>query len=321
MSYGGTKTFRALTYHNGKPRTRKLGTYPALSVKEARAQAREYWENPSKVEAKAAVGTFKEIAENWIKRYVDLHKLRSKPEIQRILDKHLYPEWGNRLFLEIRRGEVNKLLDKIIDADNHRRSQHRKNQGRSQADAVLAVIRAIMTWHQSRDENYTSPIVKGMRRHKSKPRDRILRDDEIRALWAALDDFRTFGPLVKLCLLTAQRSRKIASIRWDDVDDGLWRIPQETREKGTAKLLRLSTLTREILEGQPRFNSNPHVFAGCPSGHFNSWSQQKAALDARLKDILPGMQPWTIHDLRRTARSLMSRADVRPDIAERVLGM
>jgi integrase len=48
--------------------------------------------------------------------------------------------------------------------------------------------------------------------------------------------------------------------------------------------------------------------------------KHKAALDARLKDILPGMQPWTIHDLRRTARSLMSRADVRPDIAERVLG-
>jgi Arm DNA-binding domain len=104
VSYGGTKTFRVLTYHKGKGRTRKLGTYPALSVKEARAQAREYWENPAKVEAKEAVGTFKEVAENWIKRYVDLHKLRSKPEIQRILDKHLYPEWGDRPFLGIRRG-------------------------------------------------------------------------------------------------------------------------------------------------------------------------------------------------------------------------
>jgi len=320
VSYGGTKTFRVLTYYKGKGRTRKLGTYPALSVKEARAQAREYWENPSKVEAKAAVGTFKEVAENWIKRYVDLHNLRSKPEIQRILDKHLYPEWGDRPFLEIRRGEVNALLDKVIDADSRRKSQQRKNQGRSQADGVLAVIRGIMTWHQTRDENYTSPIVKGMRRHKSKPRDRILSDDEIRALWSALEDFRAFGPVVKLCLLTAQRSRKIASMRWQDLKDGVWFIPQQDREKGTARSLKLSPLAWEIVQSQPRLKDNPYVFASCDFKHFNSWSQQKAALDGELKKLLPDVQPWTIHDLRRTARSLMSRACVRPDIAERVLG-
>jgi integrase len=320
VSYGGTKTFRVLTYRNGKARTRKLGTYPALSVKEARAQAREYWEDPSKVEAKAAVGTFKEIAENWIKRYVDLHGLRSKPEIQRILDKHLYPEWGDRPFLEIRRGEVNKLLDTVIDADSHRRSQHRKNQGRSQADSVLAVIRAIMTWHQSRDENYTSPIVKGMRRHKSKPRDRVLSDDEIRALWTALDEFNSFGLVVKLCLLTAQRSRKIASMRWQDLKDGVWFIPQQDREKGTARSLKLAPLAWQIVQSQPRLKDNPYVFASRPFKHFNSWSQQKSALEGELKKLLPDMQPWTIHDLRRTARSIMSRAGVRRDIAERVLG-
>jgi integrase len=320
VSYGGTKTFRALTYVNGKARTRKLGTYPTLSVKEARALAREYWQNPPKFESKAAVGTFKEVTENWIKRYVDLHRLRSKPEIQRILAKHLYPEWANRPFLEIRRGEVNKLLDKVIDADGNRNSEQRKNQGRSQADAVLAVIRAIMTWHQSRDENYTSPIVKGMRRHKSKPRDRILSDDEIRTLWTALEDFGTFGPVVKLCLLTAQRSRKIASMRWQDLKDGVWLIPQRDREKGTARSLKLSALAWEIVQSQPRLKENPHVFGSLPFKHFNSWSQQKSALDGELRKLLPGMQPWTIHDLRRTARSIMSRAGVRPDVAERVLG-
>lgn len=320
VSYGGTKTFRVLTYRNGKARTRKLGSYPAISVKEARAQAREYWQNPLKCEAKASVGTFKEVAENWIKRYVDLHKLRSKLEIQRILDKHLYPEWADRPFLEIRRGEVNKLLDKVIDASGPTKGKQRKNQGRSQADAVLAVIRAIMTWHQSRDENYTSPIVKGMRRHKSKPRDRILSDDEIRALWTALEDFEAFGPLVKLCLLTAQRSRKIASMRCEDLKDGVWFIPQQEREKGTARSLKLSPLASEIVQSQPRLKDNPYLFASWPFKHFNSWSQQKSALDGELKKLLPDMRPWTIHDLRRTARSLMSRAGVRPDIAERVLG-
>src|SRR5262249_22049410 len=161
-------------------------------------------------------------------------------------------EWAALPFLEIRRGEVNALLDKVIDADNHRNSPRRKNQGRSQADGVLAVIRGIMTWHQSRDENYTSPIVKGMQRHKSKPRDRILSDGEIRALWTTLEDFRAFGPVVKLCLLTAQRSRKIASMRWQDLKDGVWFIPQQDREKGTARSLKFSPPAWEIIQRQPR---------------------------------------------------------------------
>ena len=320
VSFGGTKTFRVLTYHKGKPRTRKLGTYPAMSVKDARAQAREYWLNSPRFEAKASTGTFKEVAENWIRRYVDLHRLRSKPEILRILNKYVYPEWADRPFLEIRRGEVNKLLDKVIDATAPRKGAHPQNQRRSQADGILAVTRGIMTWHQSRDEDYVSPIVKGMRRHKSKPRDRILSDDEIRALWIGLDDFPVFGPIVKLCLLTAQRSRKIASMRWEDLKDGVWLIPQEDREKGTARSLQLSPLALEIVQVQPHLRGNPYVFASRPSKHFNAWSQSKSGLDNELKKVLPDMQSWTIHDLRRTARSLMSRAGVRPDIAERVLG-
>jgi integrase len=71
-----------------------------------------------------------------------------------------------------------------------------------------------------------------------------------------------------------------------------------------------------IIENQPRIHGNPYVFASGPRNHFNSWSQRKEEFDETLAD----MPPWVIHDLRRTARSLMSRADVRPDIAERVLG-
>jgi integrase len=285
VSYGGTKTFRVLTYRNGKARTRKLGSYPQISVKDARAKAREYWLNPPRFEAKASVGTFKEVAENWIKRYVDLHRLRSKPEIQRILEKYLYPEWADLSFLEIRRGEVNRLLDKVIDTAAPRKGAHPKNQRRSQADGILAVIRGIMTWHQSRDEDYVSPIVKGMRRHKSKPRDRVLSDDEIRALWTMLDSFPVFGPIVKLCLLTGQRSRKVASMMWDHVQDGVWHIPHVDREKGTGRSLKLSPLPLEILQAQPRLQGNPYVFFSRPSKHFNAWSQGKSELDGKLEQV------------------------------------
>jgi integrase len=64
----------------------------------------------------------------------------------------------------------------------------------------------------------------------------------------------------------------------------------------------------------PRFVSNPYVFAG-NVGATNNFSRDKEKLDAAS-----GVTSWTVHDLRRTARSLLSRAGVRPDIAERVLG-
>src|SRR5215217_1309783 len=65
VSYGGTKTFRALTYVNGKPRSHKLGSYPQITLAQARKKAREYWANPKKAEAQSKVGTWKEVGDNW----------------------------------------------------------------------------------------------------------------------------------------------------------------------------------------------------------------------------------------------------------------
>ena len=58
------------------------------------------------------------------------------------------------------------------------------------------------------------------------------------------------------------------------------------------------------------------------SAHFSGWSPCKRAFNERVTNARGGeaLKRWTVHDLRRTARSLMSRAGVRPDIAERVMG-
>ena len=198
------------------------------------------------------------------------------------------------------------MLDYI--ADKH---------GRSQADAVLATLRHIMGWHQARDENYTSPIVKGMRQHKPVARSRILNHNEIHALWDACTDINgTFGALIKVLLLTAQRRDKVVTMRWDDLSDSEWTIRSEHREKGTAGKLKLPPMVLEVIEQQPRIVGNPYVFPGRGKMAFNSFSQRKAELDQKL----PDMGEWVLHDLRRTARSLLSEAGVLPHIAERVLG-
>ena len=89
-----------------------------------------------------------------------------------------------------------------------------------------------------------------------------------------------------------------------------------TERRATLGVLVLPEIALEIINAQPRFASNPYVFAGEGGGHIKSWSRRKRQFDAQLE----GVKPWVLHDLRRTARSLMSRAGVRPDISERVLG-
>src|SRR5579862_4324083 len=129
VSYGGTKTFRVMTYVNGKPKTTKLGTYPQMSLQDAKEKARAYYQDPERFAAQAAIGTFKDVAENWFKRHVEAKRLRSKDEIKRQLEKYVYPKWKDRKFDEIRRGEVNELLDYIVD---HRARNQAGHHGRNQ---------------------------------------------------------------------------------------------------------------------------------------------------------------------------------------------
>ena len=317
VNRGGRKSRHVLFYENGKPRTKQLERYPILKVREAREAARQFRADPQKALAQVDAGSFADVAANWIKRYVAANGLRSQGEIERCLNKYVLPRWSAKPFAEITRRDVNDLLDVIED----------KN-GPVQADQVLAHISSICSWYQSRNDDYVSPIVRRMKRSKAsdRARARVLDDDELRAVWKAASACGMFGALVQVLLLTGQRLRKVSGMQHEDVVDGVWTIRTERREKGNAGSLRLPPLALDIIATLPRVAGNPYLFVGGRSGlPLSSFTDGKAALDravreARAKDKLADLPRWTLHDLRRTARTLMERADVRPDIGERVLG-
>jgi integrase len=240
--------------------------------------------------------TFERIMESFFKHYVGPQGLRTGKTMRACLSRHVLPKWAGRDFAEIRRGDITKLLDDIVS-----------NAGPVMADRVLATIGKMMNWYATRHDDYSSPIVRGMRRAnpKDRARSRILTDDEIRQLWNADET-----SLVKMLLLTGQRRDKVASMKWEDVKDGIWTIATESREKSNAGELVLPKEALAVLDELPRYASSPYVF-----GPRRSFSHMKKAIDAAVP-----VPHWVLHDLRRTARSLMSRAGVRPDIAERVLG-
>ena len=144
------------------------------------------------------------------------------------------------------------------------------------ADSVLATVRSIISWYETRTENYDSPIKKGMNRDKreahEKARSRILSDQEIRDVWAAASDGTAFGAIVKLLLLTGQRREKVATMKWSDIKDGTWTISTENREKGNAGSLRLPPIAVEIIASQSQVDKNPYVF---------SWRRTATAQDRR----------------------------------------
>ncbi len=308
---GGAKSFVVVARNPaGKQVWATIGGADVLRIGEARGKARTAIQRirAGLPAVEQAGETFEAVVANYLKRHVIANGLRSRGELERILGKYILPAWGRREFASIRRSDVAALLDKVQDEN-----------GATQADAVLAVIRGAMNWHAARADAYTPPLARGMRRSdpKTRARARILDDNELRAVWRAAETNGTFGAFIRLAMLTAQRKAKLVKMRWEDIDiGGEWHIPADDREKGTAGSLVLPEVALAIIQAQPRLTSNSFVFAGRGGTAFNAFSQSKRRFDQKLA----GVAPWTIHDLRRTARSLMSRAGVRPDIAERVLG-
>lgn len=307
----GLKSFVAVAREpGGKQVWATLGSADHIGIDSARTAAREairrIKDGLPALAAAPRIETFGDVAATYLKRHVEAKGLRSEREIRRCLAVYVLPRWADREFAAVRRGDVAALLDAVED-----------DHGARQADYVLAIVRGIANWYAARNDGYVSPIVRGMRRTEpsSRKRDRILSDDEIRALWATAGSSGTFGAILRFALVTAQRREKVMSLRWEDISDGVWTVPSEDREKGTGGALRLPALALGVVEAQPRIGQNPYVFAGRGPGYFNGVSKAKAAFD-----VAAGITDWSIHDLRRSARSLMARAGVRPDIAERVLG-
>jgi integrase len=258
--------------------------------------------------------SFKSVAKNFIKRHVKKEGLRSQPEIERQLKRYIYPAWECRSVDSIRTEDVAELLDTVED-----------NNGATQADRVLATVRAIFNWHASRKSNYLSPVKPKMARTKpaERKRRRFLSDDEIRSIWSQLEG--PFGGLVKTLLLTGQRLGKVSTMRWQDIEDDIWTLPTEAREKNNPGSLKLSQAVLGIIREQPVIAGCPYVFPGRGGKQMRGFSPLKRKLDkivneARAKDGLDPIPHWTLHDLRRRAKTIMGRAGVRPDISERTLG-
>jgi integrase len=298
-----------------KQRWVSLGATKDMKIEAARDKAREViarldaGQEPFPPPAPKPVkpDSVEDVVRNWLARHVEKNKLRTAGELRRQCLVYILPRVGQRPFADLRRSDIAKLLDTIEDTH-----------GAWIADSVLGILRSVATFFASRNDDYVLPFTRKMRRVPSDDRERkrILTHDELRKVWVAAEQNGPFGAFIRLSLLLAQRREKLATMRFADIAaDGIWRIPTAPREKGNPGSLKMPPAALAIVNAQPRFLSNPHVFPGRGKGPVKGFTALKAAFDKRS-----GVTGYSLHDLRRTARSLMAEAGIDPLVAEKVLG-
>ena len=334
VTSGGARSFIINYRIKGREYRYTIGGFPDWSAVKAVKHARDLrqridkGENPLDDRKPVAVTkTVGAVLNDFLERYAR-PKLRGADAIESAFTRLVKPHVGKLGIYELRRSHVAEMLDKIED-----------DAGPVAADRTRAYFRKALGWYGERDDQFNlgAAIVRVEPRANPNERacTRTLSDDELRAIWPVLGGQGTFGALVKALLLTGQRRNEVAGMARKEIDkDGLWLIPAERYKTKREHVVPLSKDARALIDTQPKVDKCDFAFPSREKTAYTGFGKSKAVLD---KAVLKAMQEqatedgrdpktveplpnWTLHDLRRTAKTLMARAGVRPDVSERVLG-
>lgn len=249
----------------------------------------------------AARLAFDAYADTFGKKYIDAKGLRSGEDIKSVFRRDLTPVFKSRSLSAIRRSEIADCLDTIAD--------------RSVSAAVKAHkwLRKLFLWAVDRGDIGASPMDGMAPPGKDGERTRVLKGDELRAVWIASEAMgEPYASFVKLLMLTGQRLREVAGMTWAEVDlaKGQWIIPPARTKNKREHLVPLAPLVVSILTARfPKEESRRGpVFTTDGVKPINGFSKPKAKLDGEVvkalaaldASTLPIMQPWVFHDLRRS---------------------
>lgn len=282
--------------------------------------------------AKARIAKRKQLHAPTIGAAFDLYyKRNAEPgsywtEVKHRFERTFIPALGrDTKIAEIDKADVRALLDTLEDRGHAGAARY-----------AFTLLRPFFKWCVGRDIISVSPIDSLAAPSPSKPRDRILTDEEIKAFWSATcrlppiqigstrDQTAThldlWRPFYQLLLLTAQRRDEVAGMRRSEIDwsNATWTIPGERTKNGEQHIVHLPPLAIEILEGLPTLNSDL-FFTTTLETPISGYGKAKARLDTLMAEDLEGILPWRVHDLRRTAASGMARLGFLPHVVERVL--
>lgn len=310
---------------NGKQEKLTLGKYPALTLKNARtkrdeaAQAAAMGQSPAtqkqrdKRQATEAV-TVAEFGERFFRETVA--KERKDTTIpRRYLDKSIVPAIGTLTLRQVTTEHVREIIWK------------KKNEGYdAAAGQIRGVLKRLFDYGITCGLAETNPVLALPMRHvhKAKARERALSPGEITVVLQAVDESnirRQFKIGFKLALMTLVRKSELLHARWADVDleKAEWSIPAENSKTGKPNIVYLSSQAVEHFKALRRLSDDSElVLPGRgsltkPFAHNSINNAVKVAL--RGQDV----PAFTIHDLRRTASTLLNEKNWPADVVEKAL--
>ena len=309
----GKKSFILSYRHNGRKRLITLGKYGALTLDQARKEARKYVVETIKGDDPLAARE-KERAGNTIKQlcltYIERHAIKKKSasdDIRRI-EKIVIPAWGTLKASAIKRGDVAALHAKTG-----------KINGPYEANRLLAMLSKMFElaglWGIV-DEGHPNPA-RGVERFKEEKRDRYVTPAELPKLIEAIqkepNESARFG--IWLYLLTGLRKEELLTARWANIDHDRSEIKIEDTKNGRHHYLPLSLAAKTILDRIPRKDGNPYILVGKLEGKHlvnidKPWQRIRKA--AGIDDV-------RIHDLRRTVGSWLAQSGNSLHLIGRVL--
>nr|WP_246681643.1 site-specific integrase [Methylobacterium sp. L1A1] len=313
LSKGGSRMW-VVQYRNalGQSKRESLGKVGLLSATDARRAAGErlarakLGEDPhaEKVKAKArAAVTYGAV----VKPYLDAVEPHLRAAYLAEAARYLRTVWKplHKLPLHtVGRQEIAEHLAKV-----------RRDTGPHAANRARAALSAHFAWLVGTGAAEINPVMGVPKPAPEVKRARVLNEDEIaRVLNACRDD--DFSRIVRLLLLTGQRRDEVADMAWAEIDlvGAVWSLPNERVKNGQGHDVPLSAAALQILAVMEHVEGRPFVF-GQGAGGFQGFSRAKASLDKRS-----GVTGWRLHDLRRTAATVMTeRLKVLPHIVEAVL--
>jgi len=328
---GGKRTWIVQYRVGAKQRRKSLGSFPTVSPDRARAAAKQdlaeiqLGSDPqaAKVEQRARASvTLDAVAA----RYLTAQEARLRPRSFQQVETHLKKHWarlGGLPIHEITRALVSARLGEIA-----------AERGPFAANRARTSLSGMFAWAMREGTVDANPVANTNLQAPETPRERVLSDAELVAIWKACRD-DDHGRIVRLLILTAARRDEVGDAAKSEISfaNSVWRIPGARTKNGRAHELPLSDLAIGIFKaaiGREGRDERDLVF-GDGEGGFSGWSKCKVSLDKRIAAASPAPTKgrgsaktenavaWRLHDLRRTAATRMADLGVQPHVVEAVL--
>ena len=262
--------------------------------------------------------SFGEFGEKWMATapMADSTRALRRP----IFERGLLPVWRRRLLTEITPGDLREHCLKIVDRGAPATAIHARD--------IVKQIYGFAILHGEKIKNPADEVGPASIA-TFKPKDRSLSPSEIRVLFRVIDHVATLPTIrlgVKFFLLSMVRKSELQDAVWDEVDfeNAVWSIPKERMKRSKPHNVYLSTQMLDILialktcAGNSRYLLPSRYDSDAPMSRATFNRVTYAVVEQAKNEGLP-LEPFTVHDLRRTGSTLLNELGFNSDWIEKCL--